>query len=235
MSMMPGISSPANGQSTVNSNKKKFSIDALLAAGDDVLRRSLFPVDGTPQFAPETRQYGFVESASFRSRPRDGMSNNERVVNKGRKSGERKVRDKKRRRVEPKNLNASKSGPRRVFQSDKGHEPAMINEGDRGDGHEIVGIDVTVDNDGGLVRVRNKEELVGGNALGAAAGENPASQGGNNKRVRTIFTPDQLEKLEDEFNRQQYMVGPERLFLAASLRLTEAQVSNCNDLYIIRS
>lgn len=30
------------------------------------------------------------------------------------------------------------------------------------------------------------------------------------KRVRTIFTPDQLEKLETEFERQQYMVGTER-------------------------
>jgi len=44
------------------------------------------------------------------------------------------------------------------------------------------------------------------------------------KRVRTIFTPDQLERLELEFARQQYMVGPERLALAAQLSLTEAQV-----------
>ena len=27
-----------------------------------------------------------------------------------------------------------------------------------------------------------------------------------NKRVRTIFTPEQLERLEAEFERQQYMV-----------------------------
>ncbi|CAN7938745.1 unnamed protein product, partial [Ixodes hexagonus] len=44
------------------------------------------------------------------------------------------------------------------------------------------------------------------------------------RRVRTIFTADQLERLEAEFERQQYMVGPERLYLAAALRLTEAQV-----------
>ena len=44
------------------------------------------------------------------------------------------------------------------------------------------------------------------------------------KRVRTIFTPEQLERLEAEFERQQYMVGPERLYLASSLHLTEAQV-----------
>ncbi|CAL8071585.1 unnamed protein product [Orchesella dallaii] len=44
------------------------------------------------------------------------------------------------------------------------------------------------------------------------------------KRVRTIFTPEQLERLEAEFERQQYMVGPERLYLASSLYLTEAQV-----------
>lgn len=46
-----------------------------------------------------------------------------------------------------------------------------------------------------------------------------------NKRVRTIFTPEQLERLESEFERQQYMVGPERLYLAHTLQLTEAQVS----------
>lgn len=46
------------------------------------------------------------------------------------------------------------------------------------------------------------------------------------KRVRTIFTPEQLERLEAEFERQQYMVGPERLYLAHTLQLTEAQVSN---------
>lgn len=45
-----------------------------------------------------------------------------------------------------------------------------------------------------------------------------------NKRVRTIFTPEQLERLEAEFERQQYMVGPERLYLAHALQLTEAQV-----------
>ncbi|XP_044762416.1 ventral anterior homeobox 2a-like [Coccinella septempunctata] len=44
------------------------------------------------------------------------------------------------------------------------------------------------------------------------------------KRVRTIFTPEQLERLEAEFERQQYMVGPERLYLAHALHLTEAQV-----------
>jgi hypothetical protein len=30
------------------------------------------------------------------------------------------------------------------------------------------------------------------------------------KRVRTIFTPEQLDRLEAEFERQQYMVGTER-------------------------
>ncbi|XP_043464819.1 uncharacterized protein LOC122500129 isoform X1 [Leptopilina heterotoma] len=48
--------------------------------------------------------------------------------------------------------------------------------------------------------------------------------GGKLKRVRTIFTAEQLERLEGEFARQQYMVGPERLYLAHALRLTEAQV-----------
>lgn len=52
------------------------------------------------------------------------------------------------------------------------------------------------------------------------------------KRVRTIFTPEQLERLEAEFERQQYMVGPERLYLAHTLQLTEAQV-NSNSLILM--
>ena len=44
------------------------------------------------------------------------------------------------------------------------------------------------------------------------------------KRVRTIFTPEQLERLEKEFAEQQYLVGVERRYLAATLRLTETQV-----------
>ncbi|XP_071506521.1 uncharacterized protein [Diadema antillarum] len=44
------------------------------------------------------------------------------------------------------------------------------------------------------------------------------------KRVRTIFTQEQLERLEREFGRQQYMVGTERLYLAAELNLSESQV-----------
>lgn len=51
-----------------------------------------------------------------------------------------------------------------------------------------------------------------------------ASAALKSKRVRTIFTPEQLERLEAEFERQQYMVGPERLYLAHTLQLTEAQV-----------
>ncbi|KAK3705672.1 hypothetical protein QZH41_009513 [Actinostola sp. cb2023] len=44
------------------------------------------------------------------------------------------------------------------------------------------------------------------------------------KRVRTIFSPDQLERLEKEFDNQQYIVGTERFYLAAELGLTETQV-----------
>nr|XP_006824284.1 PREDICTED: homeobox protein not2-like [Saccoglossus kowalevskii] len=44
------------------------------------------------------------------------------------------------------------------------------------------------------------------------------------KRVRTIFTQEQLEKLEEEFAKQQYMVGTERYYLASELNLTQAQV-----------
>ncbi|NXT17504.1 NOT2 protein, partial [Syrrhaptes paradoxus] len=44
------------------------------------------------------------------------------------------------------------------------------------------------------------------------------------KRVRTVFKPEQLERLEKEFLKQQYMVGTERVDLAATLHLTETQV-----------
>ena len=51
-----------------------------------------------------------------------------------------------------------------------------------------------------------------------------ASCSNDSKRIRTIFTQEQLDKLEVEFNRQQYMVGSERSYLASSLNLTESQV-----------
>lgn len=44
------------------------------------------------------------------------------------------------------------------------------------------------------------------------------------KRVRTIFTPEQLKRLEQEFSHQMYLVGSDRGYLASSLNLTEAQV-----------
>ena len=51
-----------------------------------------------------------------------------------------------------------------------------------------------------------------------------ASQG--SKRARTIFTAEQLEQMEREFHKQQYVVGHERMYLANALNLTEAQVPN---------
>uniref|UniRef100_H2YXD7 Homeobox domain-containing protein n=1 Tax=Ciona savignyi TaxID=51511 RepID=H2YXD7_CIOSA len=53
--------------------------------------------------------------------------------------------------------------------------------------------------------------------------ERPKADDGR-KRIRTIFTPEQLEKLESEFGRQHYMVGSERYYLARQLKLNEAQV-----------
>ncbi|XP_053314078.1 homeobox protein notochord-like [Spea bombifrons] len=44
------------------------------------------------------------------------------------------------------------------------------------------------------------------------------------KRVRTVFTPEQLDRLEKEFLKQQYMVGTERVDLASTLNLSETQV-----------
>ena len=46
------------------------------------------------------------------------------------------------------------------------------------------------------------------------------------KRARTIFTAEQLEQMEQEFQKQQYVVGHERMYLANALNLTEAQVGN---------
>ncbi|XP_030348607.1 homeobox protein not2-like [Strigops habroptila] len=64
---------------------------------------------------------------------------------------------------------------------------------------------------------------VGANSLGPAV---PWRAGGpcKMKRVRTVFKPEQLERLEQEFLKQQYMVGTERVDLAATLHLTETQV-----------
>lgn len=42
--------------------------------------------------------------------------------------------------------------------------------------------------------------------------------------MRTIFTVEQLERLEREFSRQQYMVGGQRFYLSKELGLTETQV-----------
>ncbi|XP_032808039.1 uncharacterized protein LOC116941276 [Petromyzon marinus] len=58
----------------------------------------------------------------------------------------------------------------------------------------------------------------------ALHGPSARGRGSKSKRLRTIFTQAQLERLEKEFARQQYMVGTERYFLASSLHLTEAQV-----------
>ncbi|KAL0969533.1 hypothetical protein UPYG_G00228540 [Umbra pygmaea] len=49
-------------------------------------------------------------------------------------------------------------------------------------------------------------------------------KGGKSKRMRTSFTNEQLDRLEKEFARQQYMVGSERFLLASALQLSEAQV-----------
>ncbi|XP_065069306.1 homeobox protein MOX-1-like [Rhopilema esculentum] len=45
-----------------------------------------------------------------------------------------------------------------------------------------------------------------------------------NKRKRTIFTAEQLDRLEQEFQQQQYVVGQERKYLAVELGLNEIQV-----------
>jgi hypothetical protein len=45
------------------------------------------------------------------------------------------------------------------------------------------------------------------------------------KRIRTAFSPGQLLKLEQAFEKNQYVVGQERKQLAQNLNLSETQVS----------
>lgn len=44
------------------------------------------------------------------------------------------------------------------------------------------------------------------------------------RRIRTIFTTEQLRKLEEVFSKQRYMTGTEKVLLASALRLTETQI-----------
>ena len=46
------------------------------------------------------------------------------------------------------------------------------------------------------------------------------------KRIRTAFSPSQLLKLEQAFEKNQYVVGAERKELAKHLNLSETQVKN---------
>ena len=46
------------------------------------------------------------------------------------------------------------------------------------------------------------------------------------KRIRTAFSPSQLLKLEQAFEKNQYVVGQERKDLAKSLNLSETQVNS---------
>lgn len=78
-----------------------------------------------------------------------------------------------------------------------------------------------------LQRNYNNSDNTNNSSSNTNIGVSGAGGGGKSaktKRIRTIFTAEQLEKLESEFARQQYMVGPERVYLASTLQLTEAQV-----------
>ena len=44
------------------------------------------------------------------------------------------------------------------------------------------------------------------------------------KRIRTIYTPSQLRKLEDKFTECSFIVGEDRQMLANDLNLREQQV-----------
>ncbi|XP_062855713.1 brain-specific homeobox protein homolog [Trichomycterus rosablanca] len=44
------------------------------------------------------------------------------------------------------------------------------------------------------------------------------------RRIRTVFSSEQLQKLEEVFTKQRYMTGPDKVLLASALQLTETQV-----------
>ena len=48
------------------------------------------------------------------------------------------------------------------------------------------------------------------------------------KRIRTAFSPSQMLKLEQAFDKNRYVVGAERKELAKHLNLSETQVRNKN-------
>ena len=52
------------------------------------------------------------------------------------------------------------------------------------------------------------------------------------KRARTTFSSEQLYRLEQEFLRNQYVVGRERTDLAQRLSLTETQVTRVNEITV---
>lgn len=54
--------------------------------------------------------------------------------------------------------------------------------------------------------------------------ESNISNSGKMKRNRTIFTSKQIERLEQEFSKSQYMIGSDRVELARDLNLSETQV-----------
>lgn len=86
----------------------------------------------------------------------------------------------------------------------------------------------SIENILGLNKVEAKPMIAESMDLPVVTGKKRKARGKNvdasNKRLRTIFNQEQLDRLEVEFNRQQYMVGSERSFLATSLNLTESQV-----------
>ena len=64
-------------------------------------------------------------------------------------------------------------------------------------------------------------------ASGATSGKNEHFRKGPDlkpKRVRTIFTQSQVDRLEIEFGKSQYMIGSDRVGLARELDLSETQV-----------
>ncbi|XP_053623268.1 homeobox protein Hox-A4 [Plodia interpunctella] len=102
-----------------------------------------------------------------------------------------------------------------------GHEMQRLNDGFC---RHLVGVPTAIRQDNVRSELRPQTTAMKGTRLHHSTSCSKKNSSGTSKRIRTIFTPEQLERLEAEFERQQYMVGPERLYLAHALQLTEAQV-----------
>lgn len=75
-----------------------------------------------------------------------------------------------------------------------------------------------------IVKPQTQSTVVNVKKRKASGVAKSAEETSANKRLRTIFTQEQLDRLEVEFAKTQYMVGSDRSQLAAEMNLSESQV-----------